>query len=63
MVDLHAQYLRIKNEIDEAIDNVLTSTAFIQGPDVAEFANALQRIQGQNLLSHARTVQMLCKLP
>ena len=46
MVDLHAQYLRIKNEITEAIDKVLTSTAFIQGPEVAEFANALAAYTG-----------------
>ena len=41
MVDLQTQYLRIKNEIDQAIDNVLDSTAFIQGPQVASFAKAL----------------------
>jgi dTDP-4-amino-4,6-dideoxygalactose transaminase len=41
MVDLHGQYLRIKPEIDEAIQQVLTSTAFIQGPQVSSFAKAL----------------------
>jgi UDP-2-acetamido-2-deoxy-ribo-hexuluronate aminotransferase len=41
MVDLHTQYMRIKAEVDEAIQNVLTSTAFIQGPQVSSFANAL----------------------
>jgi UDP-2-acetamido-2-deoxy-ribo-hexuluronate aminotransferase len=41
MVDLQSQYLRIKNEIDEAIGKVLTSTAFIQGPEVSLFAKAL----------------------
>lgn len=41
MVDLHKQYLHIKSEIDNAIENVLTSTAFIQGPQVGEFADAL----------------------
>jgi UDP-2-acetamido-2-deoxy-ribo-hexuluronate aminotransferase len=41
MVDLHSQYLRIKNEIDDAISHVLESTAFIQGPQVAAFAQAL----------------------
>ncbi len=30
MVDLHTQYQRIKDEIDEAIQHVLASTAFIQ---------------------------------
>jgi UDP-2-acetamido-2-deoxy-ribo-hexuluronate aminotransferase len=43
MVDLHGQYLRIKSEIDEAIEKVLTDTAFIQGPEVNEFALALAR--------------------
>ncbi|MBT1712219.1 DegT/DnrJ/EryC1/StrS family aminotransferase [Fulvivirgaceae bacterium PWU5] len=43
MVDLHKQYARIKPEIDHAIEKVLTSTAFIQGPDVQEFARALAR--------------------
>jgi len=41
MVDLHKQYLRIKPEIDAAIEDVLTSTAFIQGPEVKAFAAAL----------------------
>lgn len=41
MVDLQGQYLSIKTEIDQAIQNVLTSTAFIQGPHVEEFATAL----------------------
>jgi UDP-2-acetamido-2-deoxy-ribo-hexuluronate aminotransferase len=46
MVDLHAQYLRIKPEIDKAIEKILTSTAFIQGPDVSEFASALGKYVG-----------------
>lgn len=37
MVDLKAQYLKIKNEIDSSISNVLESTAFINGPKVKEF--------------------------
>jgi len=41
MVDLHAQYLRIKDEIDAAIQEVLNGTAFIQGPQVGQFAQAL----------------------
>jgi dTDP-4-amino-4,6-dideoxygalactose transaminase len=41
MVDLHKQYARIKPEIDHALSKVLTSAAFIQGPDVQEFARAL----------------------
>jgi dTDP-4-amino-4,6-dideoxygalactose transaminase len=41
MVDLQGQYLAIKNEIDAAIQEVLMSTAFIQGPQVEEFTKAL----------------------
>ncbi|HNV29071.1 MAG TPA: DegT/DnrJ/EryC1/StrS family aminotransferase [Cyclobacteriaceae bacterium] len=41
MADLHTQYLRIKQEIDNAIQEVLESTAFIQGPQVIQFADAL----------------------
>jgi UDP-2-acetamido-2-deoxy-ribo-hexuluronate aminotransferase len=46
MVDLHSQYLRIKNEVDAAMASVLNSTAFIQGPQVAEFARALEMYTG-----------------
>src|SRR5688572_5372742 len=46
MVDLHAQYQRIKDEVDEAITDVLESTAFIQGPEVQEFAKALATYTG-----------------
>jgi dTDP-4-amino-4,6-dideoxygalactose transaminase len=37
MVDLRRQYLSIKNEIDEAIQSVLTATDFIMGSAVKEF--------------------------
>ena len=43
MVDLQNQYLRIKEEIDHAIQGVLNSTAFIQGAPVKEFAQALSK--------------------
>lgn len=46
MADLHKQYLRIKPEIDAAIERVLTSTAFIQGPQVSEFSAALGQYVG-----------------
>ena len=46
MVDLQTQYLRIKDEIDQSIQRVLTSTAFIQGPEVQEFAKALATYTG-----------------
>lgn len=41
MVDLHSQYLRLKSEIDEAMQAVISSTAFINGPQVKEFASQL----------------------
>ena len=37
MVDLRAQYLRIKNDIDAAITRVVDTTAFIKGPDCGAF--------------------------
>jgi UDP-2-acetamido-2-deoxy-ribo-hexuluronate aminotransferase len=40
MVDLNGQYQRIKPEIDQAIQSVLHSTAFIQGPQVKSFEKA-----------------------
>jgi len=46
MVDLRSQYLRIKTEIDDAIQQVLSSTAFIQGKEVSEFATALGKYVG-----------------
>ena len=47
MVDLRSQYLRVKTEIDSAIESVLQASAFIQGPEVKEFAQALS-IKNQN---------------
>lgn len=41
MVDLLGQYQRIKPEIDQAIQQVLTATEFIQGPPVRQFESAL----------------------
>lgn len=41
MVDLKRQYHKIKPEIDAAIQNVLESTTFINGPDVHHFATEL----------------------
>jgi hypothetical protein len=39
-VDLHAQYLSIKPEIDSAIAEVIANSAFIRGPQVAAFEKA-----------------------
>ena len=46
MVDLNQQYQRIKPQIDSAIQQVLDSAAFIQGPQVSEFATALCEYTG-----------------
>lgn len=43
MVDLKGQYLKIKNEIDTGIQQVIDSTAFINGPAVKEFQADLEK--------------------
>src|SRR6185436_15941540 len=46
MVDLKRQYHKIKTEVDEAVLNVIESTAFINGKPVQEFANNLSAYLG-----------------
>ncbi len=46
MVDLQGQYLKIKNEIDIAIQEVIDSTAFINGPAVKSFQSDLEKYLG-----------------
>ena len=46
MVDLKRQYHKIKEEVDAAMLRVLESTAFINGPDVHEFAKELAAYLG-----------------
>ncbi|MEI7597079.1 MAG: DegT/DnrJ/EryC1/StrS family aminotransferase [Bacteroidota bacterium] len=46
MVDLKSQYEKIKSEIDLAIANVITSTAFINGPEVKAFQKELEQYLG-----------------
>jgi dTDP-4-amino-4,6-dideoxygalactose transaminase len=46
MVDLKQQYKQIKTEVDAAVLNVLESSAFINGPQVQSFAEALSRYIG-----------------
>ena len=43
MVDLSGQYQKIKSQIDEAIRDVITNTAFINGPAVKQFQKHLAR--------------------
>ena len=45
-VDLHAQYLSIKSEIDAAIANVIATSAFIRGPYVQSFEDAFAKSMG-----------------
>jgi len=42
MVDLKGQYEKIQKEVDEAVINVIRSTAFINGPELKSFASALE---------------------
>lgn len=46
LVDLKAQYLSIKDEIDAAIQRVVDSTSFILGPDVRAFEEEFARFCG-----------------
>ncbi len=42
MVDLQTQYFKIKNEVDNAVLNVMESAAFINGPEVKFFQKELE---------------------
>ena len=46
MVDLQSQYLRIKQDIDAGIQEVLDSAAFVKGPKVSEFQTHLEQYTG-----------------
>jgi len=46
MVDLKGQYMKIKPDVDAAIQNVIDNTAFINGPIVKEFAQNLSDYMG-----------------
>jgi UDP-2-acetamido-2-deoxy-ribo-hexuluronate aminotransferase len=46
MVDLKGQYLKIKNDVNDAIQEVLDSTAFIKGAAEKEFQKALEEFLG-----------------
>ena len=51
MVDLKSQYNTIKTEVDEAIQNVINSSTFINGPEVKLFAQELTFFTNQSLPS------------
>ncbi|MDX5326962.1 MAG: DegT/DnrJ/EryC1/StrS family aminotransferase, partial [Bacteroidota bacterium] len=42
MVDLVRQYEKIQNEVDQAVIDVIRSSAYINGPDVQEFQKELE---------------------
>ncbi|MBK7870795.1 MAG: DegT/DnrJ/EryC1/StrS family aminotransferase [Saprospiraceae bacterium] len=46
MVDLRTQYLKIKDEVDAGIQEVLDTTTFINGPKVHEFQRNLEAYLG-----------------
>lgn len=46
MVDLKGQYLKIKEEVDKGINDVIENTAFINGPAVKEFQADLEKYLG-----------------
>jgi UDP-2-acetamido-2-deoxy-ribo-hexuluronate aminotransferase len=60
MVDLAGQYLRIKEEIDSAIQGVIDSTTFIKGPDVQSFEEELAAwLQARYVISCANCTDAL----
>jgi dTDP-4-amino-4,6-dideoxygalactose transaminase len=60
MVDLNAQYEKIGTEVDAAIKSVLSSTAFIKGPDVRHFEEVLSNYLGvRNVVSCANGTDAL----
>lgn len=60
MVDLHTQYMRIKPEVDKAIQEVLDTTAFIQGPQATQFAEALgDYVQSKHVITCANGTDAL----
>jgi len=46
MVDLKGQYKKIKSEVDSAIQNVIDTAAFINGPEVKFFTTELEEYLG-----------------
>ncbi len=43
MVDLQSQYYKIKADVDNAIQNVMNTAAFINGPEVKSFQSELEQ--------------------
>ncbi|MCL1822533.1 MAG: DegT/DnrJ/EryC1/StrS family aminotransferase, partial [Prolixibacteraceae bacterium] len=51
MVDLYGQYLKIKGEIDEAVDDVIKTSVFIKGGRVTVFEQNLGRFLGSHVVA------------
>ena len=62
MVDLKKQYQKIKPDIDRAIQDVVDSSAFINGKPVQEFAAALAAYLGVSMSFRVRTERMPYRL-
>lgn len=50
MVDVHTQYLKIKEEVDSGIQEVIDSCAFINGPAVKKFKKSLEEYLGAEVV-------------
>ena len=48
MVDLRSQYLKIKEEVDAGIQEVIDTCSFINGPKVKEFQQSMEKYLGVN---------------
>ncbi|HEV3327424.1 MAG TPA: DegT/DnrJ/EryC1/StrS family aminotransferase [Puia sp.] len=59
-VDLKAQYLSIKNDIDQAVKQVIEETSFIGGPVVSKFEDEFSKLYGvKNVISCANGTDSL----
>ena len=61
MVDLVSQYNKIKPEVDKALEGVINSAAFINGPEVQAFKSELQEYLNVKHVIPLQTELMLCK--
>ena len=60
MVDLKGQYLKIKDEVDAGIRNVLETSSFINGPAVRKFRDDLGKyLGGTNVITCANGTDAL----
>ena len=57
MVDLHTQYLEIKEEINAAIQETLDATNFIKGSPVSDFERELAEFLGGEYVAEVRELE------